>query len=227
MSFSAIELSAEVDKLCRETGLTQRELAERAGIKPETLIKILGGHQTTSQVVVNSLRNAARVEVLNKNSGQTPAGSLREEAPEYKVGGGMDWMDLMLAAAELEARERKVPFDRESFLQTLIRMAREQKKFEVAGKAAEKLSQIFRSHTDARPSSNLPPGFVEGVGKALHQEVAGGGEGSSPSGAAGGSSAPAPPHTGRTGRRYSGPRSSPGEAPKPRAGDTESGHHKK
>jgi transcriptional regulator with XRE-family HTH domain len=80
MLSSPEELRAEVDRLCVASGLTKEELAQLAGIKVGTLSKILGGHQKTSPLVINSLRNAARVIVLEKNIPAGEGASFRDEA---------------------------------------------------------------------------------------------------------------------------------------------------
>jgi transcriptional regulator with XRE-family HTH domain len=79
---SLADFPEEIPRLCEQAGLTEEELADRAGIDLKTLRKIRGRHQSTSRVVVQSLRNAARLAVLEKNAGSFPEYVLREgEAP--------------------------------------------------------------------------------------------------------------------------------------------------
>jgi phage repressor protein C with HTH and peptisase S24 domain len=76
---------AEIEGICKKTGLSIEELADRAAISPETMRKISKGYSPASDMLMMSLKNIERLEMLARGvtKGAEPAGVLREYGGPY------------------------------------------------------------------------------------------------------------------------------------------------
>ncbi len=68
---------AEIDSICAALAWTQKQLAERAGLKPGTLGRVSSGY-SLSAASIASIRNAASAEMAER-------GQIREEPKDYQV----------------------------------------------------------------------------------------------------------------------------------------------
>jgi transcriptional regulator with XRE-family HTH domain len=58
----------EIEDILKRMGVTRDELAEKVGIKPETLRKVMGGYQPASNQMMAAIRNAAKISDFFKDS---------------------------------------------------------------------------------------------------------------------------------------------------------------
>ena len=65
---------AEIEGICQRLGIDARELGRRAGLKPETMRKIARGYQSTSERVMQSLRNVEATARLLERANVAGAG---------------------------------------------------------------------------------------------------------------------------------------------------------
>ena len=67
---------AEIEGICQRLGIDARELGRRAGLKAETMRKIARGYQSTSERVMQSLRNVETTARLLERANGAGAGGV-------------------------------------------------------------------------------------------------------------------------------------------------------
>ncbi len=184
----------------QQAGWKANETARRLSVSEGLISAYRNGDRTPPERTLELMRVKVR-DHLSPESSQREVADLRDAPPMV-----IDFDDLLHEINEIKERvyalERKV--------QTARAAAR--------GRAAA---------AGAAPSSNLPPGLVRGVARALHKKFARDDAGSSPSAEAGGSNVPSQLPPDRTGRPSSDRQRTPERAPESREGGKGSGHHKK
>jgi hypothetical protein len=216
------EQVARIRALCERAALSADEMADRAAIKRDSMRKISNGYQPASPQLLQLFRVIAENEELQRNQlAHNPRAIADERAVQRTA-------KLLHELARTNPRGYNVVANVIEIYAHDARVRFGPQREPGDPRYPEHQVRDLTLNEHIEPSSELPPGLAEGVEKALQEETAHGGEGSSPSGGAGGSNAPSQRPRDRTGPPSSSRRTSPGAVPKSRAGDKGgSGPHKK